>query len=269
MTNSELRQSSKEKVHGKAGKVIGRYLIYMLISFAISFLLGIISGSINIGIINFILQIAVSIIELGFSYGLIISVLKIYRNESTSLTEFIPLGFNYLGRYIKLQLSLIVKLLIPIFIVLFGYVLILLAIFMKSSGGLFFTLIGLVLIIFGYVKLLLKTYLFVLSDFLRYDNPEATSKEVLNKSAELMKGKRFQYFCLSLSIIAPVILIGLALVIIGSFTNVILLPILGALVLTIGYFVKIPHLIFAMINFYEDTANIATSPVVDVQSEIM
>ena len=84
-----------------------------------------------------------------------------------------------------------------------------------------------------------------------HDNPEATTNELLNKSAELMKGYRVKYILTEFSFFG-----WLLLVIVATLLSTAILPILAPFLVLAGTMILSPYMSFTLINFYEKVAGI-------------
>ena len=99
------------------------------------------------------------------------------------------------------------------------------------SNSAYTVLIGFVLLILSMILTISQSYYYTLSFMIASDNPELTAKDAVEKSKELMIGKRGKLFCLQLSFIGWAIL--------SIFT------------LGIGYLWLMPYIQFANIAFYK------------------
>lgn len=79
MIASEIKQKARENLTGKWGKAALLTLVFGLIMMAISFVSGILSA---IPLIGFLVPIGLFVIEIPITYGVLISFLKLKRNES-------------------------------------------------------------------------------------------------------------------------------------------------------------------------------------------
>ncbi len=105
----------------------------------------------------------------------------------------------------------------------------------SSSASIIFLVIGLIAAFASGIYYYTKQLFYVLSFNIAYDEPNLTSKEVVEKSKVLMNGNRGNYFVLTLSFIGWAIL--------------------SAFTLGIGYFWLLPYMQVSMICFYDRLAN--------------
>lgn len=245
MTSSQLRTKARESLKGKWGKAALITFIYSLIVWVIDFILSFIPG---IG------GIILTVISLPISYGFLVSFMKLKRNEEVSYVDFLSLGFSNFGKVWGVFGNMILKLIVPVVLVVifvigmvFSGVGIAAETTISGSSTSFSWL--LIILAFGYFASILfltvKGYLYTLSYYILYDNPDKTGKEIVEESERLMKGNRWSFFWLGLTFIGWVIL--------------------SAFTLYIGLFWLIPYVLVTYIAFYESLAgtknDIETTPV--------
>ena len=235
MTASQLRQEARANLTGKWGKGALITLCYFLIMWAISFVLA---------FIPMLGSIASMAISIPISYGLICSFMKLKRNEEVSYTGFLNYGFNSFAKSWAVAGNILLKMIIPIVVLIVAMVLMSAGIFAGSAAALSgssssagmsaLAVISTILYIVAYVWIIVKSFLYVLAYYILFDNKDMSGKEIVEKSAELMKGHRWAYFWLSLSFIGWAIL--------------------AAFTFGIGYFWLAPYMMIATIFFYENLA---------------
>lgn len=243
MTISELKRDARIKLSGKWGLAIGINLVYMLLYF----ILGIIASFIGNAIVLLILMLALAVVAIPLSYGITASMMKLSREEQVKVTDFITIGFNNFSKPILLYLSVLVRLLLP-FIVMVGILLI-----GSLADSSILSVVVLIACIACLIWLFYKALSYTLSTFLLVDNPEASSKDIIKKSCELMNGRKLKYFGLVFSFIGWILLFGIISAIIQSFAG----ELLGNIISYIPSLILAPYIAFSEINFYEDAANIA------------
>ncbi|MBO5479219.1 MAG: DUF975 family protein [Clostridia bacterium] len=257
MVSSELRANARESLKGKWGKAALLTLCFGLISFVISFVLGFIPA---VGpIVNFV-------ITLPISFGFLVSFMKLKRGEEVGYTDFLSTGFSNFGKVWGVFGNMLLKMIIPIVLVV-----VFLLVFAFSMGGsmasLFATsygshsyasaaagfgglaIVGLIGYIASIIYATVKGYLYSLSYYILYDNPDKTGKEIVEESESLMKGNRWSFFWLGLTFIGWAIL--------SVFT------------LYIGMLWLVPYIMVTFVCFYEALAGKSatktedTNPVVE------
>ena len=235
MISSDFRQEARRKLQGKWGKGALIILAYFLITLVIGFVEGLFPES-----MASILSITVTVIEVPIAFGLIIAFVKLYNNEEVKAFDFLNLGFSNFKKSWGLAFRTALKMIVPIILIIVSYVLIGMGIVStagsvitgSSSGFGAIGIIGILLLIFSLIWATTKSFYYSLSYFVAIDNPEMSSTEAVEKSAELMKGKRWKLFCLQFSFIGWAIL--------SIFT------------LGIGILWLAPYMQFATISFYKN-----------------
>lgn len=240
--SSELRAKAREKLTGKWGKAACMILVYLLIFFLIGFIQGLLSDE---GLLNLIVSIAVYVIEIPISFGLMIALFKLFNNEEVLTLSFLDYGFSNFSKAWSVTFRIILKMIIPLIFVVAAYILFIVAyslfaraaflsIFSNSSSSLalptFLMFAGLVLILVGSIWGTMKFYYYQLAYLLLIDNPDMMPADAVLKSKELMTNNRGKLFCLQLSFIGWAIL--------------------GAFTFGIGYLWLIPYIQFSTICFY-------------------
>ncbi len=259
MKISELKKDAIAKLSGKWGKAAGIYLVVTILSFALTLIPGFAGESTTVALI---LNLLISILSMGFSYGLLVSMLKLSRTEKVDIMDFVTIGLKNLVKIIKLYLLMILKLWLPILLYFVSAVLIGIAAYTVAAGesyGLVFLIVSCILLVVACILFILKSLLYSLQFYLLHDNPSATSKEILNKSAELMKGKRAKYILTEFSFLGWIFLVLIA----GILSSAIL-PLLTPVLILAGTTILSPYMSFTLINFYEKAAGIS-----DVKEEIV
>lgn len=231
MTRAELKQQAKDTLRGRWGTAIGMILVYELLIGAI----GMIAN-----FIPFIGSVALLVVSVPLSFGFIGQLLKFSRKEQVGVLDYFTIGFNNFGKSWSIVGYTFLKLvgyIIAYVVCIFAMVglivasisaesVVMLAIGMIIIGILFFVI---------YVLLLMKSYLYVLTEYIGNDNPGMSAKEVVEKSGELMRGHRWELFVLELSFIGWAIL--------------------AMLTCGIGLLWLEPYMQVTTIKFYESLAN--------------
>lgn len=236
MISSDFRAKARAKLEGKWGKVACITLVYMLIFFIISLIENNLSDS-----ASSIFSIIITIIEVPLGFGLIIALFKVFHDEEVGPFDFLSLGFNNFKKSWAISLRIFLKMLVPVILIIVSYILItfgmvgMLATSFYSSPSAsslgFLSIVGFILLIVSMIWAITKSYYYQLSYLVAIDNSELSSKEAVEKSAELMEGKRWKFFCLQFSFIGW--------------------SILACFTFGIGFLWLIPYIQFANIAFYE------------------
>lgn len=241
MPPSEIRKEARESLTGKWGKAVRIILAYLLISFVIGFIEGLAEEGSTLALL---LGLASFIISVPMTFGLIISFIKLKREEEVSAFGFLKDGFSRFGKSWGIWVHTLLKLLLPIACLFFIIILMLgLTIFtglsnaesISTPGTAAISLLAIVLYIVGLCYIVSRSFLYVLAYYIGYDEPNLSSKECVKKSEELMKGNRGNYFLLQLSFIGWAIL--------------------AVLTLGIGMLWLMPYISVAEVCFYERIVN--------------
>lgn len=206
--NSELRAQARERLEGKWGTFVLMTFLMLVIQTILQIpgyigsLLEILSpenvlASLSLSNISNIL----SLLALPLSWGLTVSLLRNHREESVDLENLFD-GFRG-GRYTRVFCA--------IFLV-----------------NLFTFLWTLLLIIPG----IMKAFSYALTPYIIMDEPELTARQAITRSSEIMQGRRWKLFCLSLSFIGW--------------------GILSILTFGIGILWLVPYMNASVAAFYED-----------------
>ena len=245
MVSSDFRAEARKKLEGKWGKVACITLIYMLIFFVISFIENKFDNS-----MSSLISLIVTIIEIPLGFGIIFALFKIFHNEEIGTFDFLNLGFSNFKRSWAVSLNIVLKMIIPIILIIVSSILTTFGIaglisasilYSTSSVGLFglLTTLGVIILIVSMIWATIKSYYYQLSYLVAIDNPDLTAKEVVEKSANIINGKRWKLFCLQFSFIGWAIL--------------------SVVTLGIGFIFLLPYVHFAIVAFYKsliDNTNI-------------
>lgn len=208
---SEIKKQAKSNLQGKWSTVVVLSLIYIAISYAITYAS------------NFIpfIGIGLLIITIPLQYGLIYSFIKIYRNEKYTYSDLFTSTFNNFTKIWKVIGNQLLKLIVPIILLIVSTCILVGSITFiyiasnntSDSNTIYMTLAGIFLIIgyIGYIAsiiyLYVKDLLYVLSYYVMYDNPNLTAKQIVEESERIMKGQRGRYFSLGLSFFGWILLV--------------------------------------------------------------
>ena len=247
MTSSDLRKNAREALNGKWGKAALLTLVYAVITFVISFVLN---------LIPFIGSIASFVISVPLSYGILVSFIKLKRNEEINYTDFLTIGFSSFGKIWAVFGNMVLKLIIPVVLVVVFIMLMTFSgigagvgIAFKSAsattGFAGLAIIGAIGYIASLIYLVVKSYYYCLSYYILYDNQDKTGKEIVEQSEKLMKGNRWKFFWLGLTFIGWSILAGFTF--------------------GIGMFWLMPYIMVTFVCFYESLAgtkeNVEVEPI--------
>lgn len=208
MDRKKLKKAAKDSLKGKYAEAIKLFLIYFLIIFGINFIIGfgfgfyagITGNTINeftMSIIEIVAGIISIVIESLIAFGMTSFYLKISRNEEVTYKELFSkkhLFWPYITIYI--------------------------------ITSIFTFLWSLLFIIPGIIAAIAYTLVY----FIKLDNENLKTLEVIKESKKLMQGHKWEYFVLNLSFIGWILL--------------------GILTAGILYFWLIPYISVTQANFY-------------------
>ncbi|MCI8352815.1 MAG: DUF975 family protein [Clostridia bacterium] len=248
MVASEIRANARKALAGKWGKAALLTLVYTIIVFVINFVCNLIP--VIGGIILFVISTPIS-------YGLLVSFMKLKRDEEVNYTDFLSIGFSSFAKVWGVFGNMILKMILPVCLLVVFIILLVVslggslasAVIAESGSGVAgFGFLGFISFI-GYIASLIyvvvKGYLYSLSYYILNDNPNMTGKEVVETSEKLMRGNRWRFFWLGLTFIGWSILAGFTF--------------------GIGMLWLMPYIMVAFVCFYEELAG-KTTEAVEVDS---
>lgn len=215
MISSNLRASAREALKGKWGKAALLTLCYSLIMFVINWLLHLVP------VVGAIVEFVIS---LPLSFGLLVSFMKLKRDEEVNYTDFFNIGFSNFSKVWGVFGNMILKMIIPVVLVV-----VFLIVFMIGIGGSIsgiallhnygdsyyaaassgfggLAMIGFIGYFASIIYAIVKGYLYSLSYYILYDNPDKSGKEIVESSESMMRGNRWSFFWLGLTFIGWAIL---------------------------------------------------------------
>ena len=240
MTATDIRKKAREALAGKWGKGA---LITLVFSVFSSILSSISNRTGQGNAISLIVSLAIVIIEVPISYGLIISFIKLKRGEEVGYFDFFKDGFNNFGRAWGIVGNTILKMIVPIILIIVSVVMMGTSIRLSTYSAIIsnsntsfsgMAIVGSIIYFVAIIYAIVRGLLYTVSNYIAYDNPEMSTKESVEKSAKLMNGNRGNFFVLELSFIGWAIL--------------------AVLTFGIGAFWLIPYMQVAIVCFYEQLA---------------
>lgn len=250
MKISDLKKEAKVKLADKWPLAIEINLIHLVITLALTYVANQLQGAIGA-----IIALALGIITIPLSYGLTASMLKISRNETVGITDFITIGFKNFKKAFFLSLSIFIRILIPVILMAIAVTMSIMSAFAESASGIL-SIVSLALAVASMVWIIYKVLSYALSTYILVDSEDMKSKEVIAKSCELMKGYRLKFVGLVFSFFGWFLLSGILAGITQSFNEL-----LGTIV-TYGLSLLLtPYITFTEINFYEELAGVSVAKV--------
>ena len=249
MISSDFRAEARRKLDGKWGKVVLSVLAYLAIFILLGFIKGLFDEN---SFMNSLISLGTTVIEIPATFGLVISLLKVYKGENSDAFDFLSLGFSNFGKSWGITFNVILKLIVPIILSIVASAMMLYAFFSTfavsvlslpvtsisssftlsavTGANMVLLVVGFIIFVVAQILLSAQSYYYKLAYVLAADNSSLTSKDAVEKSKELMTGKRGKLFCLELSFIGWAILASLAF--------------------GIGYLWLLPYIQFATFAFY-------------------
>lgn len=259
MTSSEIKSKARESLINKWGKAALITFCYFVIEFLINFM---ISGSEkSFPLLSSLLSIGNTVISVPLAFGFLISFIKLKRDEEVQAFDFFTDGFSNFGKAWGITWGIIKKLLVPIIIIIVLYIVLIASsvsliafsstLFKSYSASAsitagFLSIICSIGLIALYIWIAIKSLFYVLVYQVAYDNPNLSSKEVVEESERLMTGNRGKYFVLQLSFIGW--------------------SILACLTFGIGFLWLTPYITISTICFYEALSG-KSDTTIEVDSE--
>ena len=256
MVATDIRKEARESLKNKWVKAILIILIQFLIT-------GLLTGIENALGDNSILTSIISIIEvvigIPLSFGMVAVFMKLKRNEEVNYFDFIKIGFDNFTRAWGLCFRTLLKMILPIICVVLAIIIVTI---MFTAGGiaamgagqqaLGLVIIGIIIYVVALAYAVTIGLKYALTVCIAYDNPDMTTQDAVEKSAELMVGHRGDLFVLLLSFLGWALLCYLPLVLA---TACILVPVL-AIVFMVGAVCGLlclgAYIQMARICFYDD-----------------
>ena len=244
LSSAELKKFARIALKGKYGVLIGTYLIFQVIVFAVSVITNVLfryNASVTSLVIYISIQFVLSFIWVIFSVGFIYQSMKVCRGEPISIADLFYAFTHNPDRYIIISLLEIL-----IVLVLFAPSIALFTI--ASLSGVYVStaliVVGGIFTLIGYVFIFIIVLAFSLSFYLIIDNPSMSAIDSLKTSWHLMKGKKGRLFYISLSFIG--------------------LTLLGILSFGVGLLWVVPYMNVTTAYFYFDVIGALNPPVAPV-----
>lgn len=264
MTIKEIKKEAKIRTKGIYLNLVVINIFYSLIVAALTYAVSMAAANTGSDTLGSILSLLIGIITIPFSYGVLVSTMKFVRGESVSATEFINIGLKNIAKVWKLTLRTFTKLLLPLILVIITMIISIAYFVAKAFSTTVTSIEPITVIIFlafiaSYIWLLVKSLSYVFSNYLLNDRPEAKSVDLLNESANLMKGNKLKYVGLILSFIGWLLLSALVEYLISAFIS----TDIGSVAQLIFSALLAPYMAASQIIFYEDKLDSATTETAD------
>lgn len=240
MITSQIRAEARNSLTGKWGKAALLTLVFLIVTYLVGFVCGLIP------VIGGIASIVISPV---LSYGYLIGFIKLRRGEEVGYLDFFKNGFDQFGKLWGTIGHTILKMIVPVIVLvvsIFVFAFTTAGTIVNGDFGLL-SILGIIAYIAALIWVIVKSYSYVLAQYILYDNPDMDSKAIVEKSEELMNGHKWAYFWLPLTFIGWVIL--------------------SAFTLYIGLLWVIPYMQIALVIFYENLAGNTTTTVKEEKIE--
>lgn len=265
MKISELKKEAITKLTGKWGLAVGVGIVYAIFYAVLQMILDFVFQNASEGVLA-IISFILDILLIPFSYGILVSMIRLSRNENVGVMDFISTGLRNFGKVIKLNIVMVLKLWLPILLLIVSVLLLGFAFYQVSDSAITaetlpnvssspelvpaLIITAIVIELVAVSIMIVKTLSFSLSSYLLFDNPEATSNEIINTSVRLMKGYKFKFVLLDFSFIGWIFLLLFTFVIAAA-----IVPTFSIIVLLAGISILAPYISFTTISFYETLKN--------------
>lgn len=228
MTNSEIRQIAKQNLKGKVGKAIGVTLLYGLLTYILSLILG---------FIPVIGALASSIISVPLAFGYLKQMILLFNGEQVGLVDFFRHAIENFGKVWCSSLWISLKLILPIILMIVGTVL--------AATDL--AAIGTIVLIAAVVWAIVIGYKYCMINYtIAYDNTNLRARDLVQKSGEEAKGHIWKFLCMGiyygLLMFAVMFIISFAIGLLAG-----LLGDIGAILAIPGYIVMIGIILYISI----------------------
>ena len=257
MTISEIRSLAKAKLSGTAVKCSIACLFYFFISLLFSYLLKFLNLKIP-NIVNIIVHCLFFIVSIPFGFGITSNIIKLTDSKTNSTIEFLDDFILNCIDYTKLIFHACIKLILPIILCILSifYLIGTLTAYVNHKSFLCFHQGALPLAITLFITNAIILIYFILNyaiiSFLYYNaEKKDDSKQILDKSKELMKGNKFNFIKLLLSFVPYLLFIIIILIILGQYLE---LSYLAPIVTIIQTIIK-PHITISKLIFTEELGN--------------
>lgn len=238
MVSSDFRKDARDKLFGKWGKVALISLAY----FVLFYIIGLLENH-TVGFANTVVSILAFLIEVPLGFGLTVCAVKLFNGEDVKVFDFFSFGFDNFGKSWGITLRTALKLLLPFILLVVSVALIIAAGVYFSVDTTLFTatasssyivmmVVGCIMYVISFTWFIMQSYYYELNYMIAAENPEMSSKDVVDRSKELMQNNRLKLFCLEFSFIGWAIL--------------------AVLSLGIGMLWLAPYIQFAKVSFYKN-----------------
>ena len=254
MKSSEIKQVALTELKGKWQKALGITTLFTLVNIAISYLFTVVQNLTTFTpILYYGVNIIYSAIYLPLSFGLLSSIRKLLKGDEVHYTTFLNEAILNSTKTIVVFLRTLLKMLLPCIIIIVAIIGLLLLTTQilplteatVSGYAIYISLLSLVVCICIAISVLPYS----LSSYILSDNGELKAKEIVEKSATLMKNNKWNLVKLIVSFVGWILLIAVISSVIGLLTS----EIVADYVHWFAMIFLLPYLLGSMSVFYEET----------------
>lgn len=234
-----------------------KLFIVMILNYVISFAFTAVSESFETSILSALVLIFSYVITIPLAYGVTVSFIKSSREESISVFDFLSDGMKSFKRVWAVFGRTILKLILPIIAIFVAFIasviLVGMCIFGKASPVYLFG--SSVLMIVGVVYYISKALSYSLTNYILYDNPDMSAKEVVEESKVMMTGNKWTLLFISLFVCAIYVVLLIIASLIASFANSFISVYVTAIIALIGAAFLMPYAMALQVAFYNILKN--------------
>lgn len=252
MINSrEIKKAALSQLNWKKAFTVSS--IFVLTNLALSYGLEyLINLTVNLPIFNIAVNIIYMLIFIPLSFGFISTISKMCKSENFTATTIFNEAILNFSKTIAVFLRTLIKIIIPSVIIILANILILFVVTKNipiteanlSGYSLLIALISSVVAI----GIAIISIPYSLSSYILADNKNMTSKEIIEKSATLMKNQRWNFIKLIISFLGWFLILSVIITIANMATN----NIISALVSFLGLMLLMPYFVTSIRVFYEE-----------------
>lgn len=251
---NEIKKAALNNLDWRKSFIIS--IIFVLANVALSYALEYaINLTINIPILNFAVNIIYIALFIPLSFGFISAMSKLYKSERVSGTTIFNEAVLNFTKTIGIFVRTLIKILIPSFIIIFAGIGILfittqnLPVTNENLSG--YTLFISLIYVAVLIGVAISTIPYALSSYILTDNKEMTSKEIVTRSADLMKNKKWNFIKLIISFLGWFIVLAVIVTIAKMAIN----EMISNIVNWIGMMLLMPYMVTSVRVFYEEISD--------------
>ena len=193
MVISVFRKEARQNLKGKWKKAILIMLLFYLITILIGTIVNWIAANTGYGLLAIIINIVITV---ALGYGLLVSFIKLKRNEKVNCLHFIYYAARDVEKVWKLIGRVIIKLSGYIILLMFFIYLVLTELVSLYNGyGMRISYVIEILGVIGFsILLTVKLLYYSFNNNILYEDTKIKAKDILKESERLMKNHRWNLF---------------------------------------------------------------------------